>query len=352
MTEHTATCSISLPSDGSAVPDKVHLFPFGTVRGRDGRGPYTLHDKAHAARVIATTRAFQGSADLPVDYEHQSQLAPPHIQPRPAAGWIKADSLEIGPNGIWGHAEWTATASQHLSDRSYRYLSPVFNHAKDGAVLRIVGAALTNFPNLELTALAAQGAIMPGDTLTSAKALLGLDGADDATFLQACTDLAKLTQAFVKHLGLPPETGAAGVMDALMQRANKAPPVQATASQGLDAAALKAIQAVASQAEAYRQQVSQAQVDKAVADAMEAGKVSPAMRPWATALASQDPDSFSGFLETMPPIFAAIMKSDFVGRPAVPGGDGGTPAGLSAGQLAVCSQMGMSPEDYRKTLKG
>ncbi|WP_096701623.1 phage protease [Magnetospirillum sp. 15-1] len=346
MIEHTATCSISLPT---GAPDRIHLLPFGTNRGRDGRGPYTLRDKAHAHQVIASTKLHQRGADLPVDYEHQSQLAPLHIKPRPAAGWVKWDSLDIGPNGIWGIVEWTATAAQHLGERAYRYLSPVFTHTDDGTVLRIVGAALTNFPNLEITALASQGAIMPGDTLTSAKALLGLDGADDATFLKTCENLAKLIQAFVTHLDLPPETGATGVLDALMRK-TAAP---TTASQTAEiVAAAQAIQAIASQAETYRQQTSQAQVDKAVADAMAAGKLSPAMKPWAMALASQSPESFEGFVQSMPALFAGLMKSDFQGRPAVPSNAPSGTAGLTAGQLAVCSQLSVSPEDYRKLLEG
>lgn len=344
--EYLATCTMSMPS---GAPDKVHLLPFGTVRGRDGRGPYTLRDKAHAAKVIAASRDYQRGADMPVDYEHQSQLAPPHVLPRPAAGWLKADGLEIGPNGIWGRVEWTATASAMLDDRAYRYLSPVFNHAEDGTVLRIVGAALTNFPNLELTALASQGASMAPDTLTSAKALLGLESADDQTFLQTCGDLAKLVKAFVTRLGLPPETSPAGLMAALMEKAGG---VQATASQTDDlAATIQAVQAVASQAEILRRQVSQAQVDTMVSAAMQAGKVSPGMKPWAMALASQAPDSFAEFLATMPPIFGHIVNPTPLPGQIRPNRDGNT-AGLTSGQLAVCSRMGIAPEDYAKNLKG
>ncbi|SEH35467.1 phage protease [Magnetospirillum fulvum] len=344
--ELTATCSVAL-ADGAV--GSVHLMPFGRNTGRDGRGPFVLRDKVHAAQVIKTTVAYQRGADLPIDYEHQTQRAPRHVQPRPAAGWIKADGLHVGPNGIWGRVEWTTTASQHLNRREYRYLSPVFQHAMDGSVLRIVGAALTNLPNLELTALASQGATM--DTLTSAKTLLGLDGADDATFLKTCDDLAKLTQAFVKHLGLPSGTGAAGVMDALMKRTTA--DTTATASQSPDlSASVAAIQAVASQAETYRQQLSQAQIDTAVAAAMQAGKISPAMREWATALASQSPESFQAFTSSMPPVFSHLFASDFSGRPPSPLKDGDANDGLAPGQIAVCSQMGLSPDDYRKTLKG
>ncbi len=341
MTELLATCSIALPS---GPPKLVHLLPFGTHRGRDGKGPYTVRDKEHAAQIIAATKTYQRGADLPVDYEHQNQLRP-DLTVKPASGWIKPDSLVVGPNGIWGSAEWTATASQGIAKKEFRYFSPVFTHDQQGDVIRIVGGALTHFPNLELTALASQGATMPGDTMTSAKALLGLDGADDATFLKCCGDLAKLTKAFVTRLGLPAETGASGLLEALTQ---KFPEKTATASQDLHVIA--AIQAVASQANAYREQLSQAQVDKAVSAAMTAGKLSPAMEEWATALASQDPTSFAAFTAAMPPIFANLFKSDFAGRPFSPQTD--DPTGLTAGQLAVCSQMGVSPEQYKSNLEG
>lgn len=349
MTELIATCSVALPG---GPPKLVHLLPFGTQKGRDGAGPYTVRDKAHAAQVIAVTKAFQRGADLPVDYEHQNQRKP-ELAYKPAAGWIKPDTLVVRPNGIWGSAEWTATASQGIAKKEFRYFSPVFTHDQQGNVIRIVGGALTHFPNLELTALASQGATMPGDTMTSAKALLGLDGADDATFLKCCGDLAKLTKAFITHLGLPADTGAAGLLDALMQKVNNPPPTAtATASQAPEVlAAVEAIQAVASQAQAYREQLSQTQVDKAVEDAMRSGRVSPAMRPWATALASQDPASFGRFLEAMLPIFSTLFKSEFDGRPQLPPKDN-SGGGLTAGQLAVCSQMGMSPEDYRKNMEG
>lgn len=333
-----------LPVNGK-VPDRIHLLPFGRHVGRDGRGPYVLRDMAHAKQVIAATVAHQRGADLPIDYEHQSQLAPPSVSARPAAGWIKANNLEVGPNGIWGKVEWTATASQHIDRREYRYISPVFRYATNGAVARIVGAALTNFPNLELTALASQGATM--DTLTSAKALLGLNGADDATFLRTCDDLVKLTKAIVVQFGLAADTSPAELLDALMQRANAA---TATASQAPDlSASIAAIQAVANQAETYRQQISQVQVETAVATAMATGKISPAMREWATALASQNPDSFQAFMATIPPIFAHLVKSPFEGKAAIPTG-GNHASGLSDHQIAICRQMNVSPDAYAKNI--
>ena len=57
-----------------------------------------------------------------------------------------------------------------LKAREYRYLSPTFFHKPDGAVVRIEGAALTNYPALVMPALAAAGS-----TSTAAGAPLTAD---------------------------------------------------------------------------------------------------------------------------------------------------------------------------------
>ena len=41
-----------------------------------------------------------------------------------------------------------------LKAREYRYLSPVFFHTRDGVVTRMEGAGLTNYPALDMPALA------------------------------------------------------------------------------------------------------------------------------------------------------------------------------------------------------
>jgi phage I-like protein len=179
---------------------------------------------------------------------------------------------------------------------------------------------------------------------------LGLDGADDAAFLKTCDHLVKLTRAFVTQLELPADTAPAGLLDALSQRGDGR---SATASQAPDLAATVAvIQTLASQAETYRQRITQSEVDKLVDVAMRDGKITPAMRPWLTTLAHQDFSTFKGLVESLPPAFAHLFTSDFKGRTAIPpeGEDAG--GGLSSGQLAVCSQLGLSPDDYRQTLKG
>lgn len=128
----------------------VHLMPIGPVRTRahDGRAPWAVRD---AAGVVAATRAL--GLPLPVDYEHQTDLAASNGRPAPAAGWIVA--FEARADGIFGQVEWTARARAMIAAGEYRYLSPVFQF--DGAsreVKRILRAGLTNDPALFVKAVA------------------------------------------------------------------------------------------------------------------------------------------------------------------------------------------------------
>ena len=77
-----ATASaVALPEGGA--PEWVKLFGYGTVIGRDGRGPYAVRDQAHAQQIIAATTARQSGADAPVDYDHQTQRSEINGQPAP-----------------------------------------------------------------------------------------------------------------------------------------------------------------------------------------------------------------------------------------------------------------------------
>ncbi len=94
------------------------------------------------------------NSELPlhVDYEHASEVRAPKGEEAPAAGWI--DKLEVRDGRIWAHVDWTPRASAMIAEREYRFISPTFWF--DSNTLRIVGlvsVALTNRPNLTMTAL-------------------------------------------------------------------------------------------------------------------------------------------------------------------------------------------------------
>lgn len=139
---------ITLPlPETAAVPDSIELIPAGpAIIGADGR--QWLNDMPE--RVVAAFAAR--NKPLVVDYEHASEHRAPQGLDAPAAGWI--DRLEIRTGAIWGHVEWTAHARQRIQAREYRFISPVFTFEKASSrIVALQSAALTNQPNLNLTAL-------------------------------------------------------------------------------------------------------------------------------------------------------------------------------------------------------
>jgi phage I-like protein len=178
--------ALAVTADESQDEQWIHLMPSGEFSARDGRGPWSVHN---ADAVIAASAAFAGQKPIPVDYEHQTDKAGQNGHPAPAAGWVS--QLQARPDGIWGRVEWTAKASAHLDAKEYRYLSPVFNYTPSGEVTRVLRAALTNNPALELTALAStEPGLDNKDPRVELCSLLGLAlDADMTDIIEAVSDL-------------------------------------------------------------------------------------------------------------------------------------------------------------------
>ncbi|WP_194285496.1 phage protease [Komagataeibacter medellinensis] len=133
---------MQLPQTGGA-PDWIHLLPAGRFAGKDGRGPYTT-PRNPAALMAASMRAAGGK--LTLDENHSTDIAAKIGLPSPAMGWIT--ELQPRADGVWGRVEWNATGHSAMDNRSYRGVSPVFDHDAQGTVTLIRRAALTNDPNL------------------------------------------------------------------------------------------------------------------------------------------------------------------------------------------------------------
>ncbi len=131
------------------------LIPAGKFRALDGR-PQGLDgwvmDGIAARNIIAALSGRKN--DVLIDYEHQSIAAGIEA---PAAGWFKSLSWREGDGLYVTDARWTRKAAAMLTNREYRYISPVFQYEKEtGRVLSIISAAITNNPALDgLTDLAA-----------------------------------------------------------------------------------------------------------------------------------------------------------------------------------------------------
>ncbi len=148
-----ATFFSALNSESSTAPEWVELLPAADAEsmivGRDGR--QWLWDNEAQKSVLAQFRARD--IDLVVDWNHSTQLsAAVNGGEAPAAGWVK--DLEIRNGALWGMVEWTQRAAQQITERAYRFLSPVFDYAdKTLRIGRMATVGLTNTPNLNLTAL-------------------------------------------------------------------------------------------------------------------------------------------------------------------------------------------------------
>lgn len=244
------------------LPEFVMLLPAGEFCGRDGRGPYRLD-------WPAVMQAFkQGAVDLPIDYDHQTLDSSEKKGPVPAAGWIHA--VENRGGQLWAHVSWTARAAELIRAREYRYLSPVFRHDDGGNVVKLEGAGLTHYPNL---------------------------------------DLAPVANANAAHETL---TGGNTVTKDIKQAEPTSPePEQTAHAQGESAPAAQTVdptqwvpmaqfRKVADELSGLREQMKREAAEAAVANAIEAGKLAPAMKDWASGYALADPDGFATYCAAAP----------------------------------------------------
>jgi phage I-like protein len=139
-----SSLTVSLP-DGDGVPAWIHLLPSGTFSDTSGK-QYHLKN---AAGVVASTKA---RGKIALDENHSTQRATAVGASSPARAWIS--EFDIRADGIWGKPEWNPSGIALMTDKSYKNISPVYRHDKDGNVLYLISAALTNDPGLpQLTAL-------------------------------------------------------------------------------------------------------------------------------------------------------------------------------------------------------
>ena len=307
------------PIVGDKVPDWLMVMPAGTSHGVDGRGPYVLKDPARVA-----AQSIQGGRDVAFDYNHQTVFAALNGSPSPASGWI--DRFEARDGALFAHVDWTTA----VASKEYRYVSPAFLHdEKTGQVLSIASVALVNAPNLaelpainsRLSQLHTLGDSMDKEELARLAAALGLP---------ADTTLDKITACAVdlKAAAAQKPAVTTGTPDP-----SKYVPMSAFAELQQQVSAL---------ATATATTAAQAAVD----DAIHAGKVSPGMKTWALEYASTNPTGFAAWKAASPVIVApgAVITAGIA-----PGTASHAAGDDDKAVLAVCAQLGITVEQYRKT---
>ncbi|HEY8157100.1 MAG TPA: phage protease [Methylobacter sp.] len=305
--------ALAVTANESQAEQWIHVMPSGEFSARDGRGPWAMHN---AEAVIAASSAFAGKKPIPVDYDHQIDHAGKNGQPAPAAGWIK--QLQARPDGLWGLVEWTEKASAHLDAKEYRYLSPVFNHTPSGEVTRVLRAALTNNPALELTALAStQGTDMLNqDPMVELRGLLELpNDADMTAIIQMVSDY---------------KSAACGTK----------PDVDQFVSIG------EFQEAIASTTVAFQRQAEETAWATAVDQAIQQGHILPQHKEVALALCHNDKDKFDQFVATISPFLKGIRSMQTGGLAPEQRGASERPAHIDETARAVCKALGHSQQEF------
>lgn len=340
------TTEVQLDGDHS----RIQLFPYGEFRAKDGRptdAPHWVIADDNGKDICDLANRYDNK--LVIDYEHQTLKSTENGQPAPAAGWM--EYLYLTPQGVFAEVTWTDKAKQMIQDGEYKYISPVFAYDADGYVRKIINAALTNNPALDgmdeviaasvdLAALATEfQKPQPNEENTMEllellKTLLNLPDADEAELQVALSQLNDRATADKLPLTAVYDRVAALTADA----DNVATPDPAKF------VPIDVVKDLQTQLAALTQQINNDKSQQMVTAALSDGKLLPAQKDWALALAAKDPQALTDYLATAEPV-AALTTTQTGGKEP----DTADKA-LNAEQLAVCQSLDITPEAFKKTL--
>lgn len=324
----TSIQSIALNEAGTA-PEWIELIPAGfDVQGRDGRAWINPDPQGVVTATAADTHP------LPLDWEHSTENRAPQGLDAPAAGWIEETAVREG-GAIWGRVDWTLRGRTMVEAREYRFISPVFAYDKvTGVIRRLVSAALTNTPNLLLTALNRHS----GDEGTDQ-----LNREPPENPLSIATQLAAV-------LGLAANAAEADIVAAVTEAkaSNRTVDLSSYAPRAeLTAAVNRADQAEAS-LKAIREADHAKAIETAISAAQDAGKIIPdsAEDYRAMCRAEGGLERFNALVAKLPVIVgAAESRASNKAESANTGSD------LTDEERAVCRALGQDEATFKSSQK-
>lgn len=326
------------------APEIISVLPMGHVKS--AKGEFDVDEESFAAMKA---QIAQRGVDLVVDYEHQTLTG----EQAPAAGWVKELFLDDGQ--IKARVEWTDRAKEYLSNKEYRYLSPVITVRKsDNKAMGMHSIALTNTPAIEnmeaiVNSLNFEGGQNTMDFLKELAKLLGLG--EDATEEQVMEALKACLEEN-KSLKENAEAGKQTPTEEDKVVANKEVcellGLKAGAPTADVAAAIMALKGgivggvnLAEQVKTLEARLADRDAEEAVEMALKAGKITPAQRDWAKGYALKNLDDFRGFVEKAPQV---VPMGEIGGSETLPLKNGE----IDEATMLVCKQLGISAEDVKK----
>lgn len=355
----TRIASLSLAIN-PASNNEIQLLPAGRFRAQDGRpedcpeGWYIDADIAAMLIAAADARA----TPYVLDYEHQTLRAAKNGQPAPASGWFKTLEWRDGEGLFATGVDWTAAAASHIEAKEYRFISPVFLYDKEGRVTSLINAALTNTPaldDMDEVMLAAASLIaattnedsMMDELLEQLRWFLGLP-------LSATKDdiLAELKKLQLK-IQDGDNTAAASGIDFISNLESRVAALTAQVENPDPArfVTVEVMNEAINQARASGQeqiaQLTLRQSDELITAALSDGRLLPAQKAWATALAKSDPDKLREFVAKQPKV-AALSRTQTLGQPPSSSFHRPSVEADDDINLAVLSTMGIDPATIKQ----
>ncbi len=329
---------------GDAPPEWVRLIPAGTFQLNDGRGPF--HNPS-PDEVIANTRTALAGRDANGDYDHATEYTAKTGAPALASGWIKDWRVTAG--AIEARVQWTALAARRIRGREYRYVSPVFDtDKKTGRVVRVRRFALTNDPAIDdLPAIAAAAQPSEENDVSLAKLIasaLGLaETATEAELVTGVTTLRQRHDQVVAASGLKADASTDTIVAALRAQPDAAKWIAASEYQRVTGE----LTTVTAARDALAQKVTGAETATVIADAIKAGKLTPAQKPYweKVCAAAGSAEPLQEFLKTAVVIVRPGEEPRREGDPDVI-----TAATLSDEQKAYCAQHNIDPKAFAAEL--
>lgn len=327
IAKNIAALVIDLAASTDGYPDgcNAHITPDGAFRSDDGRPASMtggqLLDWLMSAEIAAALISRLESSGKPIlyDYEHNSMWGDSR-----AAGWI-VKLVYVTGRGLFGRVEWTPDAAEEIAKKVYRYSSPLFMFdPTTGAVTELLSVALTNNPALgdlgavDLVRRAALAALPIGALANQFLTAGGIPGTNQPGDTMNPEQLAALT---AERDGLK-----STVVALTAERDGLQTQVASLTSERDKLVALQAAAALAAEQAEHAELLTAALTD---------GRLVPAQKAWAE---KQTLAGLTEFLTATSPLPIAGLQSE---RPDGVGGHG-----LTADELAMCSKMNVTPEQF------
>lgn len=319
-----------LTLENGQAPEWVEVIPApdadGYIAGRDGRRWRWDAEAQNSVMAAFNERGIE----LVMDWEHATQRRAQNGDDAPAAAWHP--ELEIRGGALLARTNWTPRAKAQVENREYRFLSPVFDYAKDTLrIVRMVSVGLTNTPNLRLQALNSEEETAMNRSAMLAAAIsavlgLGADATDDAIAqgINKMQDDLKTAQAANSEQPSLDRYVPRGDYDNLVARAQNAE------------------QALKARDTADHKKA----VDDAIDGALKAGKITPATEDYHRAACS-DAEGLERFKAFVGAAVAVGDDTNLGGRKPA-----GQPTALNAEQKDACRLLGISEADFIAELDG